>query len=150
MLLGRSVFRSVVDRLRAEADVAAPENADRAPFHRISGLNASFAAATAETEETRLRRSEWAYSDILADRPAPSPEDEAAMPAHLAILDPDAIAAELALDTAATVAELNDRRRLFARANHPDCVAAAFRDNATVRMTVANHLIDAAIRKRQT
>lgn len=159
MLLKRSVFHSVVERLQAEADAVAPEDEAAGPAsHRVSGLNMSFAAATAETEHARLRRSEWAYSDIMADRPEPLPEieftepppAEEPIPPHLTVLDPDAIAAELAIEPGTTIAELNEKRRLFARRNHPDCVPAAFRDNATIRMTLANQLIDAALRKRQS
>ncbi len=160
MLFGRSVFHSVVERLREEADKADSAETDEAPSsHRVFGLNMSFAAQTAETEQTRMYRSAGAYADILADRPEPHPtltftEDEPPtapeMPAHLTILEPAAIAAELGIDSNTTTAELNEKRRLFARQNHPDCVAAAFRGNATVRMTIANQLIDTALRERQS
>ncbi|MCX8996504.1 hypothetical protein NOF55_05240 [Rhizobiaceae bacterium BDR2-2] len=152
MLFGRSVFQSVVERLRAEADAEPDKDGKGSPAHRVSGLNMSFAAATAETDDARLRRSEWAYSDILADRPEPSPGpgDDGIMPAYLTVLDADAIAAELAIGETTTIAELHDKRRTFARRNHPDCVSPAFRENATIRMTTANRLIDAALRGRRT
>lgn len=153
MLLGRSVFHSVVDRLRAEADASAPEDDAPAPSpsHRVHGLNMSFAAADAESEAGRLLRLEHAYREILedsADEPqdAEPPIDEV-MPPHLAVLDPEAIAAELGIDPTTSPAQLHDLRRTFARSNHPDCVPAAFRANATIRMTVANQLIDAALRR---
>lgn len=159
MLFGRSVFHSVVERLREEADIAASGEAEERPSpHRIFGLNMSFAAQTAETEHARMRRSAGAYADILADGSYPLPtvtfaedgqQTHVEMPAHLAILEPAAIAAELGIDPSTTITELNERRRLFARQNHPDCVAAAFRGNATVRMTIANQLIDTALRQRQ-
>lgn len=149
MLLGRSVFHSVLDRLKTEAD----EREETAqPAHRISGLNMSFAAATAETTGARLRRLELAYFDILADgheaAASDNVESEPVMPPHLAVLEVAAIAAELAITPGTTIAELSEKRRLFARANHPDCVHEAFRGNATVRMTIANQLIDMALRQR--
>ena len=159
MLFGRSVFHSVVERLREEADTAAAETKTSPSSHRVSGLNMSFAAQTAETDDTRMYRSQWAYADILSDRPdvLPTvsfsdngPASGIEMPAYLTIVEPQAIAAELAIGNNNTVAELNEKRRLFARKNHPDCVAAAFRSNATTRMTIANQLIDTALRQRQS
>ena len=158
MLFGRSVFHSVVERLRAEADTSAEAETELSS-HRISGLNMSFAAQTAETEQARMHRSAGAYADILADRPDiprkdtftdPEPPSGPAMPPHLTVLETDAIAAELEINGNTTIAELNEKRRLFARQNHPDSVAAAFRGNATIRMTIANQLIDTALRKRQS
>ena len=48
MLFGRSVFHSVVERLEAEAREAGLDEDPRPLSARIAGLNASFAAATAE------------------------------------------------------------------------------------------------------
>lgn len=154
MLLGRSVFHSVVERLQAE-NAAAPEEAAPGFSHRVAGLNLSFAVSAAETDSTRHHRMTWAYSDIMEDQPgpeaakAPEPPPEPVMPAHLGILDVSAIAAELDIGEATTIAELNEKRRRFARDNHPDRVHENFRGNATVRMTIANQLIDKALRQRQ-
>ncbi|MCQ0989128.1 hypothetical protein [Jiella marina] len=59
--------------------------------------------------------------------------------------DPRMIARELKLHTARSLAELKELRRSFARANHPDRVAIAFRTEANVRMQIANRLIDEAM-----
>ncbi len=54
---------------------------------------------------------------------------------------------ELAITEADTVQTLNDKRRAFAKGNHPDGIALPFRDNATARMKIANLLIDQALRR---
>ena len=42
-------------------------------------------------------------------------------------------------------AEIRERRRAFARENHPDSVSEEFRAPATVRMTIANRLVETAL-----
>ena len=79
--------------------------------------------------------------------PAPEPEPEPVMPEHLSRIAPAEIAAELAISSADTVHSLGEKRRSFAKANHPDRVLPQFRDNATRRMTLANLLIDEAVRR---
>lgn len=59
--------------------------------------------------------------------------------------DPRMIARELKLQTARSIADLKELRRNFARTNHPDRVAIAFKTEANVRMQIANRLIDEAI-----
>jgi hypothetical protein len=44
--------------------------------------------------------------------------------------------------------EIRDRRRAFARENHPDSVPEEFRAAATVRMTIANRLVETALGRR--
>ncbi len=63
--------------------------------------------------------------------------------------DDAAIAAELHLASARTGDDLRRIRRSFALRNHPDRVPAWLRDEATRRMTIANALIDRAMRDRQ-
>jgi hypothetical protein len=60
---------------------------------------------------------------------------------------PQEIADELAISLSDTLQSLGEKRRTFAKANHPDSVAPPFRENATKRMTLANLLIDEAIRR---
>ena len=63
--------------------------------------------------------------------------------------DDEAIAAELCLGAARTGEDLQRIRRSFAMRNHPDRVPAWLRDEATRRMTIANALIDRAMRDRR-
>ena len=62
--------------------------------------------------------------------------------------DDASIAAELRLGSARTGEDLRRIRRSFAMRNHPDRVPAWLRDEATRRMTIANALIDGAMRSR--
>lgn len=71
------------------------------------------------------------------------------IPARINRLSEAEIAEELAISEADSEAALNDRRRRFAKANHPDRVDPQFRDKATIRMKTANLLIDRAIRQRE-
>jgi hypothetical protein len=63
--------------------------------------------------------------------------------------DREAVAAELGLTPALGAKDLERIRREFALANHPDRAAPAARDLATARMTIANTLIDQALRDRK-
>jgi len=85
--------------------------------------------------------------EVLEDTPPPVPEEEPVMPDHLLRLLPEEIAEDLALSPSDGVARLNEKRRLFAKFNHPDGVHEDFRDNATIRMTIANLMIDEALRR---
>jgi len=60
----------------------------------------------------------------------------------------DAIAEELGLHENLSTEELQKRRRLFARKNHPDQFHPEQRDLATHRMTIANMLIDRELHQR--
>lgn len=167
MLFGQSIFQSVLDRLDAED----AENASEPPAvaHRIQGLNSSFAADVRDGVSASTARADQAYFDNLdldaapirptaADAPA-KPEPTAfetpvvekpappVMPAHLARTSPEAVAAELAISSKDTLHTLSDKRRAFAKANHPDGIDPLFRDKATTRMKIANLLIDEAIRR---
>jgi type IV secretory pathway VirB10-like protein len=167
MLFGQSVFQSVLDRLDMEE--AAAEEADAPAAHRIQGLNSSFAVNAMEGVSTTWARPDQAYVDNLGfdmppgakaaqagDAPqpaaasAPEPvveEPEPVMPAHLARTAPQDVAAELAITSKDTPHSLNEKRRAFAKVNHPDSIAAPFRDKATIRMKIANLLIDEALKR---
>ena len=58
--------------------------------------------------------------------------------------DPDAIAAELGLSGAPTLADLSRARRRFMWANHPDRRRDAPRELANRRVAIANMLLDRA------
>lgn len=73
------------------------------------------------------------------------PED--AQPLY-APADDASVADELRLGSARTGEDLRRIRRSFAMRNHPDRVPAWLRDEATRRMTIANMLIDRAMREK--
>ncbi|MCF6367534.1 hypothetical protein [Rhizobium halophilum] len=150
MLFGRSVFQSVLTRLDEEAK---EEVAATPPGFRVAGLPSGFVAATEENTSFNPARAGLAYRDVL-DNLAPSevtpsapPVEEQQVPTHLLRLDEADIAEDLALGSEETTATLAEKRRQFAKNNHPDRVPEAWRDSATLRMKTANLLIDRALRE---
>ncbi|KKX30257.1 hypothetical protein [Rhizobium sp. LC145] len=151
MLFGQSVFQSVLTRLKEER--AENENEENEPSFRIKGLGTGFVAETVEGQSAAAGKID-AYLAFLPERqaaadplPEPVAEEPTPPPAHLLRLSPEEIAADLALGPDETTATLAEKRRLFARANHPDGVPEELRDNANIRMKIANQLIDKAIRE---
>jgi len=154
MLFGQSVFQSVLDRLKAEDDEAAEQDA---PTARVSGLNTGLAFYVMEGVSAQSNRADQAYVETMGFAPetAPesspvpptSPEPDPVMPDHLTRVAPEDIAAELDISMRDTAQGLSEKRRAFAKKNHPDRVHPLFRENATKRMTTANLLIDQALRR---
>lgn len=161
MLFGQSVFQSVLTRL-TEEEKDGEEAATAGAEFRIRGLGTGFVASTEERAVVSEANIE-AYFAYLPDEPVEQPEEadgaapamaetddppveNAPVPEHLLRLTEEEVAEDLGISDGDTEATLADKRRQFAKANHPDLVAAQFRDNATIRMTIANQLIDRAIK----
>ena len=157
MLFGQSVFQSVLDRLKAEDDEAVEQDA---PTARVTGLNTGLAFNVMEGISAQSGRADQAYVEMMGFAPPesapqpspvpstpPEPEPDPVMPDHLARLEPEDIADELDISTRDTAQSLSEKRRAFAKNNHPDRVHPLFRENATKRMTTANLLIDQALRR---
>ncbi|WP_337269062.1 hypothetical protein [Oryzifoliimicrobium ureilyticus] len=154
MLLGRTPFQSVLDRLDAENEEQA--DGEASSFSRIQGLGSGFAVEQPCLSVQSSRRPDQDYVDNLLDvmpaeaidleKPAEEPPAPQ-MPEHLNHITLEEIEAELAISAEDTVQSLGDKRRHFAKTNHPDSVHADFRPNATIRMTIANSLIDKALRR---
>nr|CAD6601736.1 molecular chaperone DnaJ [Rhizobium sp. Khangiran2] len=156
MLLGQSLFQSVLTRLDEEGKQD-EDGTDQPAFQ--AGLKTAFVAATTEADtdsEATGHAARDAYLDLLADIPEPEAEprgeeeteqpDEEPTPPHLLRLAESEIAEELAVSQTDTVETLAEKRRRFAKDNHPDRVPEALRDHATLRMKTANLLIDRAIK----
>jgi len=170
---GGGTFEDVLERVGHErADDPLPGSAF---WTRIRGLNASFVGSKSKPEQghdsEQLHAAYYDYSsDVVAppakpaappskpapppSRPAPPPLKPAAPPPKPAIdvsmfkrLRPEDIAKDINLRPSDTRAELQKKRRNFARINHPDRAPEEWRDAATTRMMLANHLVDAALRK---
>lgn len=144
MLFGKSLFQSVVDRLAEEEtqeELAAIE-----PRFRIDGLGASYAPErVSATPEDDARRRD-AYLFLMGDdEPHPPEPVEPEKPVWLGRLSIEEIAADLAITPADDRETLQERRRAFARLNHPDRIHPDFRDQATTRMKIANLLVDEAL-----
>jgi hypothetical protein len=75
---------------------------------------------------------------VAAEAPSPPPPETC---------EPEALARELGLRPGLTRHELARARRAFALDNHPDRLPPSRRETATRRMTLANALIDAAMRQ---
>lgn len=160
MLFGQSVFQSVLTRLEEEhKDEENAGTADAA--YRVRGLGTAFVAPT-DMQPASADVATDAYSAYLPDAGDDTkPEEEGpaepesgvedtpeapVIPPHLLRLTEAEIAEDLAIGTGDTEAALTEKRRQFAKANHPDRVEPQWRDNATTRMQIANLLIDRAIR----
>ena len=154
MLFKQSLFQSVLDRLDTEEEASEKEEV----AHRIRGLNVSFAATVLGGETPEAHRADDAYRDNLGDpiilpeletepKPAPREPEPPVMPEHLVRTSREEVAAELAITSNDTREALQEKRRNFAKANHPDGIAVLFREQATIRMTLANQLIDEALRR---
>ncbi|MQW87284.1 hypothetical protein [Sinorhizobium saheli] len=138
-MFGMSVFQSVLERLKAEQAAEVPDE-DGAPGFRHAGPSPAFVAATSPAMAASLGAVEAAYRELAPAERAEPP----AMPEYLRRTGLAEVAAELALDHGETALTLAAKRRRFAAANHPDRLPAAFRANATLRMKLANMLIDEA------
>ncbi|MGP4686198.1 hypothetical protein ACSV5K_07530 [Agrobacterium pusense] len=151
MLFGQSVFQSVVERLKQEKE---DEGAEPPPpaDNRIAGFSSGFVVDTHIEAPAAANGNLDAHLAFLEDaappaEPQPEPESEPEpMPAHLEKTSLADVSAELAIQETDTAATLAEKRRAFARLNHPDRVKPQFRHNATLRMTAANLLIDQALR----
>lgn len=143
MLFGKSLFQSVVERLAEEAGEA--DDLAHDPAYRIAGLSSGFVAESIGTAPTQAFRLD-AYLALMPDTPAES-DPPPAVPAHLTRLSIAEIAEDLGLRADDDRNALADRRRAFARLNHPDRQPATLRDKATTRMKIANLLVDEAIRR---
>lgn len=80
------------------------------------------------------------------DPPAMPRPDPLVMPPHLLRQTEAEVAEDLGLRPTDTAEALAEKRRAFARLNHPDGIHPAFRREATLRMTLANMLVDRARR----
>jgi hypothetical protein len=153
MLFGRSVFQTILTRL----DVEAPDKIEATPpSYRVAGLTSGFVMPTGAAQDADGpgdgRGFDDPYHAVLdqfaadAKEPEPPAPEPPVMPPHLARLGEEEVAEDLGIlptDSSETLAE---RRRTFARHNHPDSVDALFRDKANTRMMLANMLIDRALR----
>jgi hypothetical protein len=163
-MFGLTVFESVLERLKAEARHAAEEERDEAGGEDegpgdVRGLTSGFAGLGIGGTFVSGSQAAAAYLDLYeepphADEPAfaEDPEGEPAQveeppPPHLLRTGAQEIAEDLGLNGKEGIDDLLARRRSFARENHPDRAPPDLRANATLRMKVANMLIDETIRR---
>jgi hypothetical protein len=85
------------------------------------------------------------YADARGPRP-PEPPPAPEPPKS----EEEIVADALKIDPDLSIDDLLRIRREYALANHPDRVAPELREQATRRMTIANMLIDQALRERRS
>ena len=148
-MFGMTVFESVLERLKAEAREAAEgeEEPKEESGGRIAGLTSGFAGLGTAGTFVSGSQAAAAYLDLYEAPKPPEPELPPPAPPHLLRTTPEDVAADLALTGQEDIDALTARRRSFARENHPDRAPADLRTNATLRMKIANMLIDETIRR---
>lgn len=152
MLFGKSLFQSVVDRLASERPEVTEEERPQGKAVRGGGVAASFLAVAPEADEADEQRLYVdPYREALAAAPPATPkptevaEAPPPMPSHLKRLSEKEVREDLGLGPHDDAPRLAELRRNFARLNHPDRVPARYRAQATMRMMIANALIDDAL-----
>lgn len=156
-MFGLSVFESVLERLKAEARQA-EEDADEEAVDddgtgEIRGLTSGFAGIGTGGIFVSGSQATAAYLDLYEEQrpaepePQPAPEPPPAPPPHLLRTAPEEVVEDLGLTGKEGIDDLLTRRRSFARENHPDRAPEDLRTNATLRMKIANMLIDETIRR---
>lgn len=155
-MFGMTVFESVLERLKAEAHEAAEDEAEaqeESGGAQVRGLTSGFTGLGTASTFVSSPQAAAAYLDLYEDpkppEPQPPPPTEAppAPSPHLLRTTPEEVAEDLALTGREDIDALTARRRSFARENHPDRAPAELRSNATLRMKIANMLIDETIRR---
>lgn len=137
-------FSDVVDNLSA-ASAAPPKKDSRAAF-AASGSAAqpkSEPAYVAPAVLSEIYRSTLRLFGLSHDAPSGKPERILPQPSTKL----EDVARELKLRGWHSEAQLHKIRRRFAMKNHPDRVPASIRTASTMRMGIANMLIDQAIHK---
>lgn len=146
-MFGMSVFQSVLERLKAEQDTEGLEDVTESifgdgPRHAPIDRSPFFAVETPAQPMPAFGDVARAYREL-----APAETTQPVMPAHLQRTSLAEVAEELAITEMETTLTLAVKRRRFAAANHPDRLPADFRASATIRMKLANMLIDEATRR---
>jgi hypothetical protein len=170
----RADFGDILDTVGRDAESASEDEtlglepagreAAAASFDFLQALDTIAERQTPGPEEEAVNAFAGLYADIAVETsadpeppelpPADVAEPEAptlrAEPARVALpesSDPQALATELGLRPGLKPAELRRIRRAFALDNHPDRLDEAHRELASRRMTLANSLIDEALRR---
>jgi hypothetical protein len=146
MIVGLSLFDTVLDRVSSErADAPAQRSGS---WTALRGWNSSFIAAglRAQPWPSREQRglAHLADTNELVPPPPPKPAIDTSL---FKRLSPEEVAKDINLLASDTPAELQSKRRSFARLNHPDRTPVEWREAATTRMKIANHLVDEALRR---
>jgi len=142
-VFGKSLFETVLDGLEPEEQ----DEEEVSPARRMTGLGATLLTGVLDSDGTDRGDFADLYSDFGEGLPVFAADAPPLPPVWLERLSRDEISQELNLTACKSETDLRERRRSFARNNHPDVVHPDYRGPATIRMTIANRLIDDAISK---
>ncbi|MET3611792.1 hypothetical protein ABID16_000097 [Rhizobium aquaticum] len=153
MIFGQSLFDAVLERLAEEREEEADlTDAGDVPAG-IRGLGAGFVGRPIGIPlpdgESRLHDAYFDFEDRSpsAGEPQTEPPFERLEARTFSRLTPQDVAEDLKLSEARSAEALHSLRRAFARQNHPDMVDEQWREQATLRMKIANLLIDEALKR---
>jgi hypothetical protein len=161
MVVGLDSFDAVLDRVSNEQEEASSHRSGY--WTAMRGWNSSFVAASLRSQpwpsrEQRGPADQAVHIDSATSAPRPKPAVHKAAPTPLPKpepsidtslfkrVSPEDVAKDINLLASDTPAELKSKRRRFARLNHPDRVPTEWRQAATIRMKIANHMVDEALR----
>lgn len=138
--------RAALDRDEAPSESVRPDSAHTTSFEFrrvIDDMAGRFRSYVSARLLSRLYAENGAQQGgATGNGPAPPPLPPRSE--HDTVLD------ELHLTSSLTAADLIRLRREFAKINHPDRVLPPGREQATRRMTIANSVIDEALRAKRT
>lgn len=147
MIVGLSLFDTVLNRVSNErADISTQRSGS---WTSMRGWSSSFIAAGLgelpwpSQEPFGLAQSADTKAAIAPPPPKPKPAIDTSLYKRLSAED---VAKDINLLATDTPAELKSKRRRFARLNHPDRTPMEWREAATIRMKIANHMVDEALR----
>lgn len=161
MIVGLDSFDAVLDRVSNERAEASSHGSGT--WAAMRGWNSSFVATSLRSQPWPGREQQGTAepavhidvsmpgpgttSAVDNDAPTPPPKPTPAIDTSLfKRLSPEDVANDINLLASDTPVELKSKRRKFARLNHPDRVPMEWRQAATTRMKIANHLVDEALR----
>ena len=154
-LFGKSLFETVMAGIDARAEAQDEDDDPSRPV--IRGLNAGFVGRSYSYRDGEESDPMQLFEPFLSEPAQDAPETPqeplpatASLPDWIDRVSPEDVAADLDLGTGWTRAQLQARRRQFARDNHPDRVVPLAHAAATQRMMLANQLIDKALRSARS
>lgn len=142
---GTAPFQVMLDQLLGHEQ---PAGTARFPPPSTPAFDPTYAAPPAAPGSFGGAAAEL-YADAETESDSPI-EDLAVLLVELPTSVEEAVAQELRLSDVLQPAELERVRRRFAYRNHPDRVAPALKSQALERMTIANVLIDQALKVART
>jgi hypothetical protein len=140
-VFGKTLFETVLDGLEEPTE----EQEDETPSP-VRGFNGGFVGRAWDAQTEAELDPSSLFEAFLPDPAIAEPAVTGpVVPNWAGRVSEAEIAEDLALKTCRTSNDLKERRRLFARDNHPDRIVVDYRQQATHRMMIANQLIDAAL-----